>query len=35
VSNFCIPPNMDEVVDGNSDLGGPGGLSLMGTVKLE
>ena len=35
VGNFCIPPSMDEVIDGNSDLGGPGGLSLIGNAKLE
>jgi len=34
VSNFCIPPNMNDSIDGDSDLGGPGGLSLVGTARL-
>jgi hypothetical protein len=34
VTNFCIPPNFDDTIDGDSDLGGPGGLSLVGTARL-
>jgi hypothetical protein len=34
VTNFCIPANFVESVDGQSDLGGPGGLSLVGEARL-
>jgi hypothetical protein len=29
VTNFCLPPNFDDVIDGDADQGGPGGLSIV------
>jgi len=34
VSAFCIPANFVESIDAQSDLGGPGGLSLVGEARL-
>jgi hypothetical protein len=31
---FCIPPTFDSVVDGSSDLPGPGAVAMVGTMQL-
>jgi hypothetical protein len=35
VSVFCIPPSFNAIIDGAADLGGPGAVSLPGTVQLQ
>jgi hypothetical protein len=31
---FCIPPTFDGIIDGSSDLPGPGAVAMMGTMQL-
>ena len=31
---FCIPPAFDGIIDGSSDLPGPGAVSMPGTMQL-
>ena len=31
---FCIPPTFDGIVDGSSDLPGPGAVAMVGTMQL-
>jgi hypothetical protein len=31
---FCIPPTFNPPIDGDADLGGPGGLSLETEMEL-
>jgi hypothetical protein len=31
---FCIPPTFDAIIDGSSDLPGPGAVSMPGTMQL-
>ena len=35
VSVFCIPPSFNAIIDGAADIGGPGAVSLPGTLQLQ
>jgi hypothetical protein len=35
VSIFCMPPTFDPVIDGATDLPGPGAVMLQGEVQLQ